>query len=215
MFARRFGSSSDKEKKGVSIVWRDTTLTIAGSLIVIVILLLPFINPPAKKTADDVAIIENVIVQISWSKDIDADIDLWCQAPGDTPVGYSNLGARVFNLMRDDLGRLYEDPLDINLEECKGRGIVPGEYTINIQLYSNASGKLPIPVNVVVSTKPLTQKGAKAQPMAPVLTAKEILNYIGEEITVFSFQLAESGEVVEGSLHNLFKPLRSANVPQQ
>lgn len=208
--ARRRTDRWNDDDEGTGISGLDLmTLALLGFIFMIIVLL-PHINPPAKKAAEDITVIENVIVQISWPNEIDADVDLWCQAPGDTPVGYSNLGARVFNLMRDDLGRLYEDPLDVNLEECKGRGIIPGEYTINIHLFSNASGRLPIPVNIVVSTKPVTKTGAKAQPAKPLLTAKESLYYIKEEITVFRFQLTEEGEVVEGSLHNLYKPIREA-----
>ena len=34
-----------------------------------------------------------------------AHFDLWVQAPGDVPVGYSNKSGGVFNLLRDDLGK--------------------------------------------------------------------------------------------------------------
>jgi hypothetical protein len=34
-----------------------------------------------------------------------AHFDLWIQAPGDVPVGYSNKSGGVFNLLRDDLGK--------------------------------------------------------------------------------------------------------------
>src|SRR2546421_487736 len=47
----------------------------------------------------------NVIVEMFWDKAIDADVDLWVQAPGDVPVGYSNKSGVIFNLVRDDLGK--------------------------------------------------------------------------------------------------------------
>ena len=34
-----------------------------------------------------------------------AHFDLWVQAPGDLPIGYSNKSGGVFNLLRDDLGK--------------------------------------------------------------------------------------------------------------
>jgi len=34
-----------------------------------------------------------------------AHVDLWVQAPGDVPVGYSNKSGGVLNLLRDDLGK--------------------------------------------------------------------------------------------------------------
>src|SRR5260370_35527634 len=46
----------------------------------------------------------SVIVDIHWDDKVDADVDLWVQAPGDVPVGYSNKAGMSFNLLRDDLG---------------------------------------------------------------------------------------------------------------
>jgi hypothetical protein len=34
-----------------------------------------------------------------------AHFDLWVQAPGDLPIGYSNKSGGVFNILRDDLGK--------------------------------------------------------------------------------------------------------------
>ena len=86
----------------------------------------------------------NVLVEANWPPEIDADVDLWVQAPGDVPVGHSNKGGRVFNLLRDDLGR-FSDLSGINFENSYARGIVPGEYTVNLHLYRNRSaGSVPV-----------------------------------------------------------------------
>lgn len=63
---------------------------------------LPHLNPPVK--ADESAVPPgNVIVQVRWPEDVDTDVDLWVQAPGDVPVvGHSNLGGLVFDLLRDE-----------------------------------------------------------------------------------------------------------------
>ena len=50
----------------------------------------------------------NVIIEAQWADKLDADVDLWVQAPGDVPVGYSNKSGAVFNLLRDDLGRAHD-----------------------------------------------------------------------------------------------------------
>jgi hypothetical protein len=54
----------------------------------------------------------NVIVEMFWDKATDADVDLWVQAPGDVPVGYSNKSGAIFNLVRDDLGKGRRPQLD-------------------------------------------------------------------------------------------------------
>src|SRR4030088_2864684 len=38
-----------------------------------------------------------VIVDIQWDNSVDADVDLWVEAPGDVPVGYSNKSGIIFN----------------------------------------------------------------------------------------------------------------------
>ena len=79
------------------------------------------------------------MVEANWPPDMDSDVDLWVQAPGDMPVGYSNKGGAVFNLLRDDLGQQL-DLSGLNYESSYSRGIVPGEYTVNLHLYRNRAG---------------------------------------------------------------------------
>ena len=76
------------------------------------------------------------MVEANWPPELDSDVDLWVQAPGDVPVGYSNKGGAVFNLLRDDLGQQL-DLSGLNYETAYSRGIVPGEYTVNLHLYRN------------------------------------------------------------------------------
>ena len=92
------------------------------------------------------------MVEANWPPDLDSDVDLWVQAPGDVPVGYSNKGGAVFNLLRDDLGQQL-DLSGLNYESSYSRGIVPGEYTVNVHLYRNRAAVAAVPVTVVVSTK--------------------------------------------------------------
>src|SRR4051794_3763581 len=61
----------------------------------------------------------NVIVEMTWPPNIDADVDLWVQAPGDVPVGYSDKSGIIFNLLRDDLGHS-GDPNSMNYEVTYG-----------------------------------------------------------------------------------------------
>jgi hypothetical protein len=142
------------------------------------------------------------VIEINWPSEIDADVDLWIEAPGDRPVGYSNKGGRVFNLLRDDLGQ-FRDLTDVNYEVAYSRGIVEGEYTINLHLYRNKSGVVPVPVTMVASVK--RTDGANLKRLT---SAKVTLGYTGEEITVVRFALTKAGEIVPGSMHELFKPLR-------
>jgi hypothetical protein len=188
--------------EGSDTVFRDVIFLALAGFVAMVLLLLPHLNPPA--TASEGAPAPgNVIVELNWPKELDTDVDLWVEAPGDVPVGYSNKGGLIFNLLRDDLGG-QSDVTDINYEVSYSRGVPSGEYTVNVHLYRNMSGSLPIPVTLAVSIKPKPQIAAKR-----ILTTKLELQFQGQETTAFRFSLDEDGNLVPGSVHDLPKPLRS------
>lgn len=184
-------------------VFRDVIMLALAGFVALVILMLPHLNPPGEKKAEDTEPPGNVIIELRWPDESDSDIDLWVQAPGDKPVGYSNKGGLIFNLLRDDLGRR-ADATGMNYEVSYSRGIPPGEYTVNVHLYRNPSRSLPIPVTVVTSVKRSTKESAKQ-----ILASKVELGREGQEATVFRFQLDEAGNLVPGSVHNIRRPLRS------
>ncbi|HZA67902.1 MAG TPA: hypothetical protein VE592_13185 [Geminicoccaceae bacterium] len=184
-------------------VFRDVVMLALVGFVALVIMLLPHLNPPGAKTADDTTPPGNVIVEVRWPDEIDADVDLWVQAPGDVPVGYSNKGGAAFNLLRDDLGSRV-DVTGLNYETSYSRGIVPGEYTVNLHLYRNPSGTYPVPVTVVTSVKRRADLAARQ-----LLASKALLVREGEEMTVYRFRLSEAGALVAGSVHSLDKPLRA------
>ena len=184
-------------------VFRDVVMLALAGFVVLVIMLLPHLNPPGAKTADDTTPPGNVIVEVRWPDEIDADVDLWVQAPGDIPVGYSNKGGAAFNLLRDDLGSRV-DATGLNYETSYSRGIVPGEYTVNLHLYRNPSRTYPVPVTVVTSVKRRADLAARQLLASKVQLARE-----GEEMTVYRFRLTEAGALVAGSVHSLDKPLRA------
>jgi hypothetical protein len=191
------------EEEDDGTVFRDViTLALAG-FVAIVILLLPHIGAQAAKTAEDTTMPGNVLVEVTWPAERDIDIDLWVQAPGDIPVGYSNKGGAVFNLLRDDLGQKL-DVSGLNYEVAYARGVVAGEYTVNLHLYRHLSGALPVPARVVVSTR-TDDNGASRQ----ILATDAELRREGQELTVLRFRLDAQGALLPDSVHNLQRPLRS------
>ena len=186
-------------------VFRDVLMLALAGFVAVVILLLPHLNPTgAAETASEEPP-GNVVVEARWPDGLATDVDLWVQAPGDVPVGYSNKGGAVFNLLRDDLG-VRADATPLNYEVSYARGIVAGEYTVNLHLYRDTSGVRPITATVVVSVKTSPRRSAEQILLSDVDLVRE-----GQEITVFRFRLDEAGALVPGSVHGLPKPLREGS----
>jgi hypothetical protein len=184
-------------------VFRDVIMLALAGFIAMVLLLLPHLNPPGEAAEDDSEPPGNVIVELRWPDELDSDVDLWVEAPGDVPVGYSNKGGAIFNLLRDDLGTRV-DATDLNYEISYARGIVPGEYTVNVHLYRNPATILPVPVTVVTSVKKSPEARARQLLASEVELVRE-----GEELTVYRFTLGADGDLVPGSVHSLQRALRA------
>jgi len=195
------GLEPNDDESGV--VFRDMIMLALLGFVTIVILIIPHINPVAKPVQREKAP-GNVIVEIRWPDKINTDVDLWVQGPGDKAVGYARQSGRIFNLLRDDLGHR-RDVSKLNYEISYSRGVVPGEYTVNVHLFSNVARIYPVPVTVVVSIK-----AAPDEPARQILTSNVKLSRINQETTVFRFRLSRTGKLVPGSVHSLARSLARA-----
>ena len=182
-------------------IFRDVTLLALAAFVAMVLMLLPFLNPTAEAEIEAEGMTDpgNVIIELLWAADRDADIDLWVKAPGRLPVGFPNKGNEVVNLLRDDLG-LFQDLTDINYEIVYSRGIVPGEWIVNVQAYRLEDPIQPVPVDVqvVVSVK----REGEDRP-TPILEKEVELRYPRHETTVFRFALTGKGALVHGSVNDV------------
>jgi hypothetical protein len=186
-------------------VWLDTALLMLGGFVLMTTLMMTVMNPPATSSeAEGAPAPGNVIVEAQWADQVDADVDLWVQAPGDRPVGYSNKSGRIFNLLRDDLGKSH-DITDYNYEVAYTRGTPGGEYVVNLHLYRGRQVSYPVAVKIVASLKD-DRTGAVKQ----LVTTTVQLRKQGQELTALRFRLDADGRLVAGSVNSLFKPLRVA-----
>ena len=197
------------ENNGLSnendVIFRDVILLALTGFISMVILLIPFVNPPTEEESSSTPP-GNVIVELFWDDKRDVDIDLWVQAPDDIPVGYSNKGGIFFNLLRDDLG-IYKDNSPVNYEVSYSRGISDGVYIANVHLYrEDKSPFKPIIAELLVSVvDPDSNKRRQ------ILRTSKKLEEIGKEITVFQFELDKKGKLNKNSINNKYVMLRSGN----
>ena len=197
------------ENNGLSnendVVFRDVILLALTGFISMVILLIPFVNPPTEEESSSTPP-GNVIVELFWDDKRDVDIDLWVQAPDDIPVGYSNKGGIFFNLLRDDLG-IYKDNSPVNYEVSYSRGISDGVYIANVHLYREDKAPFePIIAELLISVVDPDSNKRKQ-----ILKTSKKLEEIGKEITVFQFELDKKGKLNKNSVNNKYVMLRSGN----
>lgn len=182
-------------------VFRDVIMLALAGFVTLVMLLLPHINPEAKAEDTDQAP-GNMIVELRWPDELNVDVDLWVEAPGDKAVGYTRKGGNVFDLLRDDLG-VSSDLTDLNYEFAYSRGAPSGEYTVNVHLFRNKEKIYPVPVTVTVSLKTPTSKATRQ-----ILATQFDLENVNQELTVFRFKLDDESKLVTGSVHDLPKRIR-------
>jgi hypothetical protein len=186
-------------------VWLDTALLMLGGFVLMTMLMMTVMNPPAKASEiEGVTAPGNVTIEAQWPDKLDADVDLWVQAPGDVPVGYSNKSGKVFNLLRDDLGKA-QDMTDYNYEVAYTRGAPAGEYIVNVHMYRGVNVSYPVPVKITVNLKRDSSKT-----ITSLATTTVELRKPNQELTALRFRLDSNGQLVPGSINSLFKGLRVA-----
>lgn len=169
---------------------QDTLLAMLLSIVAIVMLVLPSVNPASSQ--DPMSQPGNLVVSATWAPGA-ADVDLWLLSPQDKAVGYSNKSGRVWSLLRDDLG-LAQDETPLNYESAFSRGLPDGEYVVNVRCFSCLS-PTPVEVEVRLANGSLVWRG-----VVP-------LNSNKQERTALRWKMA-GGAVVPGSESHVFKNIR-------
>jgi hypothetical protein len=151
-------------------------------------------NPEAKQGKIDTK--AEFIITMTWPDNHPDDIDLYVEDPLGNIVWYHTREAGFMVLDRDDRGGINNSIMvngkkimsPIREETVSIRGIVAGEYTVNVQYYL-AIQKAPVPVSVKVE---------KINPMVEVIHYDTILlDHAGQEKTALRFRVAEDGSVTD------------------
>jgi hypothetical protein len=154
------------------------------------------INPEAKQGKIDTK--ADFIITMTWPDSHPDDIDLYAEDPLGNIVWYHVREAGFMVLDRDDRGGLNNSIVvdgkrmssPIRQETVSIRGIIAGEYTVNINHYL-ATTNAPVPVSVKVE---------KVNPTVEVIHYDTmIVDHAGEEKTAVRFRVADSGRVTDVS----------------
>jgi hypothetical protein len=152
------------------------------------------INPEAKSGKIDTK--AEFIITMTWPDNHPDDIDLYTEDPLGNIVWYHEREAGFMVLDRDDRGGVNNSVMvngkkmtsPIRQETVSIRGIVAGEYTVNVNHYLATTGK-PVPVTVKVE---------KINPTVEVVSYDTLtLDHTGEESTAVRFRIADNGDVVD------------------
>jgi len=152
------------------------------------------ISPDAKEGKIDSK--AEFIITMDWPDSHPDDLDLFVQDPIGNIAWYRHREAGFLTLDRDDRGgandfivvngRKIASP--IREEIVTVRGIVAGEYTVNISHFQATTGQ-PVPVTVKVQ---------KLNPTAQLIfDDKVVVDHTGDEKTAVRFRLDAEGKVID------------------
>jgi len=144
------------------------------------------------------------VITVTWPDGTNDDIDTWIEDPVGNVTWFRNRSTGLVHLDRDDRGMLndsmelggktVENPL--NQEVAAIRGMLPGEYVVNVHYY-DAEIETSVPVAVKV---------ARVNPVYVVAYyGKTNLSAKGEEQTAVRFTVGADGDI--GSINQRPKSL--------
>ena len=190
--------SHDKYKSTIGFIDILFNILVGFAFLFIVAFLL--IKPEAKR--EDFDRKAEFIVVMEWDKERQDDIDLYVQDPSNTIVHFRNDRANFMHLDKDDLGKRndtimvngVEKIVKINREVVTIRGIVPGEYIVNVHYYSDYSEHANVtrgpmsPLEVKVTVY-------KVNPYSEVWQGTKTFTRKGQEETFVRFTMDKDGGV--------------------
>lgn len=112
---------------------------------VVLFILTTLLIAPITKNSDGIKKNADYVITLEWPNELDCDVDLWIRDPKNNIVSYRFLEAGLMYFERDDMGKrrsIYEiDGKEVvidpdNKEFVTLRGTFPGEYIVNLHVYS-------------------------------------------------------------------------------
>ena len=165
------------------------------------------INPSKKnKTVDAKA---EFIITVIWPSEMDDDVDTYVEDPEGNLIAFNRREQGLMHLDRDDTGLSFDTiSTSFGLVEYKEnremvtiRGYVPGEYVVNVHMYTKRENA-ETPVTIILE---------KINPYKVVTGRNVVLKLRGDEKTAFRFTVDDEGKVIQ--TNQLEKGLAKRNPP--
>ena len=190
-----FGTNASR-RRSTSDPFTDLLFNALLGFTFLFLIAIMFMNPVAKKGIINPK--AEYIVTIEWPDNSPDDVDTWVEDPNGNLIWFRNREAGLVHLDRDDRGQI-NDTITVNGTEIQNplnqevvtiRGIVPGEYVVNVHYYATET-ELPIRVTVKVS---------KVNPALEIVYYGDtLLEKKGAEKTAVRFVINKSGTVTQVS----------------
>lgn len=176
---------------GSNIAFIDLLFNTLIGFIFLFIIAFLLINPVAKQA--DIELKAEFFITLSWPTEYEDDVDLWVKTPNGDIVGYTNRESGITSLDFDDLGNEHQPAnaiyKNINEEHVTIKGIIPGEWIVNVHLYrkdKNNTGSVPVVIIL-----------EDVNPYGKVIQREITLEVQGEEVTAFRFLVDQEGTVID------------------
>jgi hypothetical protein len=177
---------------GTFVPFTDILFNVLLGLVFMVFTAFSLINPTAKTGIVDLK--AELLITVTWPDNDPNDMDLYVEDSAGNIVWYHSKEAGLMHLDRDDRGN-YRDTITVNGKQIQNplnqetvtiRGIVPGEYVVNVnEFVASTPDKVPVSVKV-----------EKLNPVATVIYYGTIeFDHKGQEETFVRFTLAADGQV--------------------
>lgn len=181
------GNGSDD---GTFVPFTDILFNALLGFAIMVFIAFALIRPDAKSGEIDVN--ADLIITVGWPDGIPDDIDTYVEDPAGNIVWYNKREAGLVHLDRDDRGNFHDTIMingaevqyPLNQETVTVRGIIAGEYVVNVFNYlKQTPGVVPVSVKV-----------EKLNPSVSVVFFGSVdLIDEGQEATVVRFTLDAEG----------------------
>jgi hypothetical protein len=157
------------------------------------VLALAMMNVQSQAKNNEIESKAEFVITVVWSPESDADVDVYVEDPQNNLVFFKRREDGLMHLNRDDQGHVNDMVVTTdgrivyneNRETVMIRGFIPGEYVVNVHMYRGGFK----PIDVIVRLD-------KIRPATTtVVTKSVVLNYDGDEKTVFRFIVDKAGEV--------------------
>lgn len=139
-----------RERYSSNLAFNDILFNALLGFVTLFILVLVLINPITKQ--GDIPAYAEIMIILEWDGEVSDDIDIWVKGPGmKSPLSFQNKTSGFMHLDRDDLGATSDTnfiggvakTIKINREVVNMRGIMPGDYFINVHVYAKPASSNP------------------------------------------------------------------------